>query len=463
MHIHILGICGTFMGGLAMIARELGHKVTGSDSGVYPPMSTQLRDQEILLYEGYTGKNLEQKPDLVVIGNALSRGNEELEAVLNAGIPYTSGAQWLAENVLYKNRWTLAVAGTHGKTTTTSILAWILTHAGMKPGFLIGGVAANFGVSACLGKGQHFVIEADEYDTAFFDKRSKFIHYRPKTAVLNNLEFDHADIFSDLDAMKLQFHHFVRSIPANGQLLINSDDQNIRQMLSMGCWTEQKKFGLSGNQDWSVKALNKDCTSFEIWQQDKCVGQADWPMPGQHNMMNALAAIAAAAHAGIVVEKSIKALAEFEGIKRRLEIIGVVNDITVYDDFAHHPTEIKASLQAIRDKVGRARIVAVMEPRSNTMRMGSHQETLATAFAAADKAHIVTTQKLQWDIHKVTGRLGDKCQLSTDIDGALSAIVNDACAGDHVVIMSNGGFDGIHRRLLGLLDQNKPRNKSKIN
>jgi len=451
MHIHILGICGTFMGGLALIARELGHQVTGSDAGVYPPMSTQLNEQDITLFEDYSAKNLEQKPDLVVVGNALSRGNEELEAVLNNGIPYTSGAQWLAEQVLYQDRWTMAVAGTHGKTTTASLLAWILTHAGQVPGFLIGGVADNLGLSARLGKGRFFVIEADEYDTAFFDKRSKFVHYRPKTAILNNLEFDHADIFRDLDAMKLQFHHFLRTVPANGRLFINGDDKNLEHLLAMGCWSEQRTFGLNNNHDWHAKTLNQDNTAFEIWQQDKCTGQVAWSMPGQHNMMNALAAIAAADHAGIPVDKSIKALACFKGVKRRLEVSGIVNGITIYDDFAHHPTEISASLQAIRDQVGKARIIAVMEPRSNTMRMGIHQDALAPAFGAADQVHIVTTQDLQWDIKRITDKLGQSCTLSKDVDGAIEAISGSARAGDHIVIMSNGGFGGIHQRLLDRL------------
>ncbi|MFV1992341.1 MAG: UDP-N-acetylmuramate:L-alanyl-gamma-D-glutamyl-meso-diaminopimelate ligase [Acidiferrobacterales bacterium] len=451
MRIHILGICGTFMGGLALIARELGHQVTGSDAGVYPPMSTQLNEQDIALFEGYSEKNLEQKPDLVVIGNALSRGNEELEAVLNKGIPYTSGAQWLAEHVLYQDRWTMAVAGTHGKTTTASLLAWILTHAGLDPGFLIGGVADNLGLSAKLGKGRFFVIEADEYDTAFFDKRSKFIHYRPKTAILNNLEFDHADIFRDLDAMKLQFHHFLRTVPANGRLFINGDDKNIEQLLAMGCWSEQQTFGLASNHAWFAKTLNQDNTTFEIWRQGKCTGQVAWSMPGQHNMMNALAAIAAADHAGVTIDKSIEALAGFKGVKRRLEVSGVVNGITVYDDFAHHPTEIMASLQAIRNQVGKARVIAVMEPRSNTMRMGIHQDTLAPAFGAADLVHIVTTQGLQWDIKSITDKLGQSCTLSEDVDSAVAAIAGSALAGDHIVIMSNGGFGGIHQRLLDRL------------
>lgn len=455
MHIHILGICGTFMGGLALIARELGHQVTGSDAGVYPPMSTQLQEQDIALYEGYAEKNLEKTPELVVIGNALSRGNEELEAVLNKGIRYTSGAQWLAENVLYQNRWTMAVAGTHGKTTTTSILTWILMHAGKEPGFLVGGVAENLGVSARLGAGKHFVIEADEYDTAFFDKRSKFIHYRPKTAIINNLEFDHADIFQDLDAMKLQYHHFVRGIPANGRLFINADDENIKDMLGSGCWAEQQQFSLTNNNGWYAKTLNNDCTAFEIWQQGKRAGQVDWSLPGQHNMMNALAAIAAADHAGVTVSQSIEALAKFKGIKRRLEVVGVVGDVTIYDDFAHHPTEIRASLQAVRDKVGAARLIAVMEPRSSTMRMGVHQDTLAAALKEADKIYVVPTQAQNWDIAGMVNELGDKCRLSSDIEQTISVIANDALAGDHVVIMSNGGFAGIHNRLIDQLNAGK--------
>jgi len=443
------------MGGLALIARELGHQVTGSDVGVYPPMSTQLQEQDIALYEGYAEKNLEKIPELVVIGNALSRGNEELEAVLNKGIHYTSGAQWLAENVLYQNRWTMAVAGTHGKTTTTSILTWILMHAGKEPGFLVGGVAENLGVSARLGEGKHFVIEADEYDTAFFDKRSKFIHYRPKTAIINNLEFDHADIFQDLDAMKLQYHHFVRGIPANGRLFINADDENIKDMLGSGCWAEQQQFSLTNYNGWYAKTLNNDCTVFEIWQQGKPAGQVDWSLPGQHNMMNALAAIAAADHAGVTVSQSIEALAKFKGIKRRLEVVGVVGDVTIYDDFAHHPTEIRASLQAVRDKVGAARLIAVMEPRSNTMRMGVHQDTLAAALKEADKIYVVPTQAQNWDIAGMVNDLGDKCTLSNDIEQTISVIANDALAGDHVVIMSNGGFAGIHNRLIDQLSLGK--------
>jgi len=459
MHIHILGICGTFMGGLALIARELGHRVTGSDTGIYPPMSTQLQSQDILLYNGYQETNLADKPDLVVVGNALSRGNPELEAVLNSGIQYTSGAQWLAENVLYKNTWTIAVAGTHGKTTTTSILSWILVRAGLEPGFLIGGIADNLGLSARLGKGKHFIIEADEYDTAFFDKRSKFIHYRPKTAILNNLEFDHADIFSDMKAMTLQYHHFIRCIPSTGRLILNSEDKNIDALLAMGVWSEQQRFGLTDNNDWQAKNPNSDFTRFEIWQQGNCVGQVDWTMSGSHNMMNALAAIAGAEHAGVPVKQSVAALAEFQGVKRRLEIVGTINQVTVYDDFAHHPTEIKASLQTIRNKAGVARLIAVMEPRSNTMRMGIHQENLASSFDDADVVYIVNSHPLQWDMNKVKDRIGPKCFLTNDVGGTISEIVKNSQAGDHIVIMSNGGFDNIHQRLISQLQKVHTDNK----
>ena len=370
MKVHILGICGTFMGGLAVLAKRMGHSVTGSDANVYPPMSTQLEAEGIQLMQGYCAENVHETPDIVIIGNALSRGNEEVEAVLNQAIPYTSGAQWLSEHVL-QNRWVLAVAGTHGKTTTSSMLAWILEYAEKSPGFLIGGVPLNFGVSARLGESDYFVIEADEYDTAFFDKRSKFVHYRPKTCVLNNLEFDHADIFDDLDAIKRQFHHLIRTVPSNGLVISPADNVALDDVLEQGCWTPQESIsdGMEAA-DWTIQNVAAGEVAFDVYYQGALQGHVNWSLTGKHNVSNALAAIAAANHAGVSGQQAIKALNEFRNVKRRMELRGVINGISLYDDFAHHPTAIATTLSGLRGKVGDSRIIAVLEPRSNTMKMG---------------------------------------------------------------------------------------------
>lgn len=381
MHIHILGICGTFMGGLAVIARQLGHQVSGSDQNVYPPMSTQLQQQGIQLMDGYRAENLDVEPDLVIIGNALSRGNPEVEAVLNKGLPYVSGPQWLAEHVLH-DKWVLGVAGTHGKTTTASMLGWILEHQGFNPGFLIGGIPLNFGISARLDGGAEnksgfFVIEADEYDSAFFDKRSKFVHYRPRTAILNNLEFDHADIFPDLDAIKRQFHHLVRTIPGEGLIISPERDANINDVLAMGCWTPVAKTAIDADAQWQAKLLKADGSQFSVIFENIGQGIVDWALTGEHNVYNALSAIVAANHIGILPKDAIAALGQFINVKRRMEVIARINGVTLYDDFAHHPTAIATTLDGLRKQVGQERIIAIVEPRSNTMRLGVHTETLA--------------------------------------------------------------------------------------
>lgn len=445
MKIHIVGICGTFMGGVALLARELGHQVTGSDQSVYPPMSTLLREQGVSIIEGYAADNVKDDAELVIIGNALSRGNPEVEAILNRGIRYTSGAQWLAENVLAR-RWTIAVAGTHGKTTTTSMIAWILEATGFAPGFLIGGVPVNFGVSARLGEAPFFVIEADEYDTAFFDKRSKFVHYRPKTAVLNNLEFDHADIFKDLEAIKVQFHHLLRTVPANGRLVVNKEDDALQEVLSRGCWSEKEYFSDTGQ--WNAKPLSTDCASFEVLFGDAVQGEVHWQLIGEHNMNNALAAIAAVRHTGVATKDAIGALCEFRNARRRLELRYNRDGIHLYDDFAHHPTEIAATLKALRENVGTSRVIAVLEPRSNTMRMGVHQEALATALATADQVEIYRAPGIDWDVTTIATKNSGKVTISDTIDDIVNRLVALVQPGDHVVIMSNGGFGGIHEKLI---------------
>ena len=450
MHIHILGIGGTFMAGVALLARDLGHRVTGADKKVYPPMSTQLEAQGIELIEGYEAAQLEQlAPDLVVVGNALSRGNALVEAVLEREIPYTSGAQWVAEHVL-PGRHVLAVAGTHGKTTTASLLAWILEHAGLAPGFLIGGVPENFGVSARLGArlGSHpfFVIEADEYDTAFFDKRSKFVHYRPRTAILNNLEFDHADIFPDLAAIQRQFHHLVRTVPRNGRLVVNGNDRALSEVLEMGCWTPIDTF--AGRQGWSAEPLVPDASRFRIALDGTVQGEVAWDLLGVHNMHNALAAVAAARHAGIEAAGAIEALAGFRSIKRRLELRGSVGGVSVYDDFAHHPTAIATTLEALRARVGDARIVAVLELRSNTMHMGVHRDTLAPALSLADSVLVLRPNGINWNLERVTAVLDGRGRVLPTVEAILDTLAPELKASDHVLIMSNGGFDNIHARLL---------------
>lgn len=453
MHIHILGICGTFMGGLAIIAREQGHQVTGSDAGCYPPMSTQLEQQGITLFEGYQAGNLKPAPDLVIVGNALSRGNPELEAVLEQGLRYTSGAQWLADAVLYKQRWVLAVAGTHGKTSTTSMLAWILDYAGLQPGFLIGGVAGNFGISARLGNEPFFVIEADEYDTAFFDKRSKFVHYRPRTVILNNLEYDHADIFPDLAAIQTQFHHLIRTVPANGLVISQSNEPALDDVIAQGCWTPVEYFGETGR--WQANALKEDSSHFEVTLDGNKQGEISWPMIGRFNMFNALAAIAAARHAGVSVAISIEALSAFKGIRRRLEISGEINNICIYDDFAHHPTAIAATVDALRKRIGSQRLVAVLEPRSNTMRMGTHKDQLAASLQQADRVVMVKPDNLDWDLEPVAASLNGRATVLASVDSAVSQLSSELVSGDHVLIMSNGGFGGIHHKLLSALESGR--------
>ncbi len=441
MKVHILGICGTFMGGVALLARSLGHEVSGQDAGVYPPMSTQLEEQGIALHEGYEPDAIPSDVDMVVIGNALSRGNPAVEYVLNRGLPYTSGAQWLGDNLL-RQCWVLAIAGTHGKTTTASMLAWILEYAGMKPGFLIGGIPQNFGVSARPAETPFFVVEADEYDTAFFDKRSKFVHYRPRTLVLNNLEFDHADIFDDLGAIQKQFHHLVRTVPGDGLILSPAGDGNLDEVLAMGCWTPVEPF--DGSNGWTAKLLVDDGSRFEVCWQGKAQGTVEWELLGNHNVDNALAAIGAARHAGVPAAQAIAALAHFKNVKRRMEICGEVNGITVYDDFAHHPTAIATTLDGLRNKVGDARIIAVLEPRSNTMRMGVHKEALLPSLAGADHAFIYLPDELGWQLAPTD----DNIVISDDFDALLQAVIAEAKPGDHVLVMSNGGFNGIHGKLL---------------
>ncbi|MFT5693534.1 MAG: UDP-N-acetylmuramate: L-alanyl-gamma-D-glutamyl-meso-diaminopimelate ligase [Oceanicoccus sp.] len=453
MHIHILGICGTFMGGLAMLARQLGYTVTGSDANVYPPMSVQLEEQGISLIEGYDPSQLDPAPDLVVVGNAMSRGNETVEYMLERGIPFISGPQWLFEHLL-KDRWVLAVAGTHGKTTTSSMLAWILEFAGMKPGFLIGGIPSNFGVSAALGDSAFFVIEADEYDSAFFDKRSKFVHYHPRTAILNNLEFDHADIFDNLEAIAKQFHHLIRIIPRNGLVIVPESDSNIGRVLEKGLWSELEKTSSNRSEGarWSADLLNSDGSLFSVWMDGINIGSVDWPQTGMHNIDNALAAIAAARHVGVRPAIAVEALCLFTGVKRRMELLGVPNGISVYDDFAHHPTAIETTLAGLRAKVGKKKIIAVIEPRSHTMRLGSHLGSLAGASRDADLVIWYQPKGMDWSLESVVSNSSNKACVSDSIDGIIATVVENARAGDHVVIMSNGGFSGIHQQLLAALN-----------
>ena len=443
MHIHILGICGTFMGGIAAIAKESGHQVTGCDANVYPPMSTQLEALGIGLTEGFDATQISLKPDLYVIGNVVSRGNPLMEEILNRGLPYTSGPAWLAEHAL-TGRWVLSVAGTHGKTTTSSMLAWILDYAGLKPSFLIGGIPQDFNLSARLGDSKFFVIEADEYDTAFFDKRSKFVHYHSRTAILNNLEFDHADIFPDLVAIETQFHHLVRTISGNGLIVSNGNDQNLERVLKKGAWTPIERFG--ENQYWRGSSASAD-GSFSISHEDEILGKLNWNQLGEHNRMNALAAIAAANHAGVAPNKSIAALEKFQGVKRRMEIKGVVNGITIYDDFAHHPTAIATTIAGLHHRVGKARILAVLEPRSNTMKQGVWKDDLAESLKDAQEVFCYTAN-LGWDAAGALRSLGEKVKTSDDIQALIVMITQAAKPGDQVLIMSNGGFAGIYGELL---------------
>ena len=445
MHIHILGICGTFMGGIAVIARAAGHRVTGCDANVYPPMSTQLEEQGIELIEGFDVSQLALAPDLWVIGNVVARGNPLMEAILDRGDRYVSGPQWLAENVLFR-KWVLAVSGTHGKTTTSSMLAWILEANGLHPGFLIGGVPQNFSVSARLTDSTHFVIEADEYDTAFFDKRSKFVHYRAKTAVINNIEFDHADIFADLAAIETQFHHFVRTVPGSGLIVANGVEESVSRVIARGCWTPVERFGAPAG--WQARA--KDSDSFDVLLGDRMFGTVRWSLTGEHNRSNALAAIAAARHAGVEPAAAIAALCEFRNVRRRMEIRGEVGDVTVYDDFAHHPTAIDTTIAGLRSKVGDARILAVLEPRSNTMKLGVMKDRLAASLDDADRVFCYT-QGLSWDAAAVLAPLGDRMRSDDDLGRLVASIVSQARPGDHVLVMSNGGFGGIHEKLLDVL------------
>jgi UDP-N-acetylmuramate: L-alanyl-gamma-D-glutamyl-meso-diaminopimelate ligase len=448
MHLHILGICGTFMGGLALLARGLGHRVTGSDANVYPPMSTQLQDAGIDLKEGYEAVHLQPAPDLVVVGNAMKRGMPAVEYMLDAGLRYVSGPQWLGEHLL-QERHVLAVAGTHGKTTTASMLAWLLDDAGLDPGFLIGGVPLDFGQSARLGGGRFFVVEADEYDTAFFDKRSKFVHYRPRTLVMNNLEFDHADIFDDLAMIQRQFHHLVRTVPGAGLIVHPRGEPALDEVLAMGCWTPIQTTGEGG--DWAALLEADDGSAFRVLHQGREVGSVIWPHLGAHNVQNALSAIAAAAHVGVEPARSCAALGRFRGVRRRMELRGEVGGVRVYDDFAHHPTAIATTLQGLRRRVGSERILAVLEPRSNTMRMGVHRDALADALEAADQVFVYVPPALEWDAAAALSGLGGRVAVHPSIDAIVEVLATASAAGDHVLIMSNGGFGGIHERLLAAL------------
>ena len=450
MKLHILGIAGTFMGGVAALARELGHEVEGSDQNIYPPMSTQLKQLGIALKQGYVPANLSADCDEIVVGNALSRGNEAVEHVLDAGLKYTSGAQWLSERVL-PGRDVLAVAGTHGKTTTTTILSYLLERAGRAPGFLIGGVAEDFGVSARIGGGREFVVEADEYDTAFFDKRSKFVHYRPLVAILNNLEYDHADIFPDVAAIQRQFHHLVRTVPRRGRLVVNGHDERLREVLAMGCWTPVERFGFDAGFEWSARKLRDDGSAFVVLHDGKELGTVEWPMLGDHNVLNGLAALAACNAVGVDVASVIPSLADFSSVKRRMEVIGEHDGITIYDAFAHHPTAIQTTRAGLRAKVGDARIVVAMEPRSNSMRLGAHADALAPSLDIADAVVFLARPELPWDADKVIAAIRGHAQAVADADALIARLRELARSGDHVVFMSNGGFDGAPRRFLAVL------------
>ena len=462
MHIHILGICGTFMGGIAVLAKDAGHTVTGCDANVYPPMSTQLEAQGIKLIEGFDPSQTELNPDIYVIGNVVSRGNPLMEEILNKGLPYISGPQWLAENILHPqgepSKWVLAVAGTHGKTTTSSMLAWILEHAGLAPGFLIGGVPQNFSVSARLPQtpkqdakstSPFFVIEADEYDTAFFDKRSKFVHYGPRTAILNNLEFDHADIFADLHAIETQFHHLVRTVPQQGLVVANGKEESLKRVIGRGCWTPVEHFG--SNDGWQGGEADPD-GSFDVMLNGKVVGRVEWELLGDHNRMNALAALAAARHVGVSVEVGIAALGLFQNVKRRMELRGVEKGISVYDDFAHHPTAITTTVAGLRAKVGKARILAVLEPRSNTMKLGIMKQALPASLVDADLVFCYGAN-LGWDASEALAPMGSKAKVFDNMEALVAAIASEAKSGDQILVMSNGGFGGIHQKLLTQLAQ----------
>ena len=448
-HIHILGICGTFMGSLAILARQLGYRVTGSDANVYPPMSTQLEQQGIELMQGYLPEHLQPQPDLVVIGNALSRGNPAVEYVLDRGLPYVSGPQWLADHVL-QGKWVLAVSGTHGKTTTTSMLAWILEHAGMQPGFLIGGVPQNFGVSARIGGSDFFVVEADEYDSAFFDKRSKFVHYRPRTLVMNNLEFDHADIFPDLAAIQTQFHHLLRTVPGNGQVIYPAADSALQQVIERGCWTPQQTTGEGGQ--WQVRLHQADGSDFDVLLDGELQGRVQWRLTGDHNVANALAAIAAARHVGVLPAQAVEALAQFQSVKRRMELLTDTAGVRLYDDFAHHPTAIASTLEGLRHQVGDEQIIAVIEPRSNSMKLGAHREGLAPSTAAADQVIWFAPDTLGWDLAAAVSDAPVPTRVLNSVQAIIEAVQRLQKPGSHIVLMSNGGFAGLPQQLKQLLE-----------
>jgi UDP-N-acetylmuramate:L-alanyl-gamma-D-glutamyl-meso-diaminopimelate ligase len=450
-HIHILGICGTFMGGIAMIAKQMGYHVTGSDTNVYPPMSTFLAENHIEIIPHFEPSQLQPAPDMIIVGNAMKRGNPSIEYMLENNIPYTSGPQWLHDHLL-RDRWVLAVSGTHGKTTTTGMLTWILEQNGLEPGFLIGGIAGNFGISARLGKSPYFVIEADEYDTAFFDKRSKFVHYNPRTLIINNIGFDHADIFEDLKAIQRQFHHMIRTIPNNGRILSFTGEQSVEQTLAMGCWSECQYVGK--DQEWYAKRIIHDCTEFAVFHKGEKVAEVHWNIVGEHNMRNGLMAIAAAHHAGVSIQKACEALGSFINAKRRLEVKGNIHDITVYDDFAHHPTEIRATLTALRDKVGaNARILAVLEPRSNTMKMGVHKDEIAPALEKADAVFLFQPETIPWKVADIADALTQPAAHSDDLAALVNMIATEAKPTDHILVMSNGSFGGIHQKILDALQK----------
>lgn len=445
-HIHILGICGTFMGGVAMIAKQLGYHVTGSDTNVYPPMSTFLENSGIKIIPNFDVEQLQPAPDMVIVGNAMKRGNPCVEYVLENNLPYISGPQWLHDNLL-RHRWVLAVSGTHGKTTTTGMLTWILEQNGLEPGFLIGGISGNFGISSRLGNSQYFVIEADEYDTAFFDKRSKFVHYNPKTLIINNIGFDHADIFDDIRAIQRQFHHMIRTMPKSGLILSADSETTAKETLDMGCWSETQFLGQ--DKEWFAERITNDCSQFAVYHHGEKVAEVHWNIVGQHNMHNALMAIAAAHHIGISVENAANALSTFTNAKRRLEVKGEVNGITVYDDFAHHPAEIQATLTALRDKVGGGvRILAVLEPRSNTMKMGHHKDEIAPALVRSDHVFLLQPDNIPWEVAEIAANCVQPTSWSADINKLVDMIVKEAEPKDHILVMSNGSFGGIHQKLL---------------
>ena len=452
MHLHILGICGTFMGSLALLARDLGHTVTGSDQSVYPPMSTQLENAGITLMQGYDRSHLQPHPDLVIVGNAMKRGIDAVEYMLDVGLPYISGPQFLADHVL-QGKHVLGVAGTHGKTTTTTMLAWVLDQAGLNPGFLIGGVPLGFSESARLGSGEYFVVEADEYDSAFFDKRSKFVHYHPKTAILNNLEFDHADIFDDLAAIQKQFHHLVRTIPSTGRIIAPITEQHIDEVLAMGCWTPVVRTSVTANSEVALAAelINADGSHFKVLQHGIVKGEVNWSMTGQHSVANALASIAAAEHVGVSVEQACAALSCFGGVKRRMELLDVIHGIEVYDDFAHHPTAIATTLDGARKRLGERKLWAIIEPRSNTMRMGSHKAELADSAQLADHVIWYQPEGLDWDLQPVIDAAQNQATLARSLDDIIEHVVKGTGEGDAVVVMSNGGFGGLHQKLLAAL------------